>query len=61
MAKASGKAILERVKKKQAQEAKANVTFRLNEPLMERFRARCKQQEVSMAAILEELIEDYLG
>jgi len=60
MAKASGKEILERVKRKQLQDAKANVTFRLNEALMNDFRKRCKQQDVSMAAILEELIGDYL-
>jgi hypothetical protein len=60
VAKATNKEIVARVKKKQALDSKANVTFRLNIALMDQFRAKCEQLDMSMAVILEELISDFL-
>lgn len=60
MAKISNKEVVARLKKKQEAEAKGNVTFRLNIHLIEDFRKQCKVQKVSMTAVLEELIAEFL-
>ena len=60
MAKLSNKDILNRIKKKQAEEAKANITFRMNIALMDKFRERCIELEMPMAVILEELILEFI-
>jgi hypothetical protein len=61
MAKTSGKEILSRVKKRQAEEVKTNITFRVKGELLERFRERCEKEGVSMTSVLEELIGDFLS
>jgi hypothetical protein len=61
MAKATSKEIVSRIKKKQVEEEKGNVTFRLNKALMTKFRGKCEQNDLAMAAVLEELIADFVG
>jgi len=60
MAKVSGKEILTKVKKKQQEEAKTNVTFRIKNELLDHFRTRCEKEGVSMTSVLEELINEFL-
>ena len=60
MAKVSGKEILTRVRKKQQDEARVNVTYRIKGDLLERFRERCEKEGVSMTSIVEELMEAFL-
>jgi len=60
MAKVNTKEIVARIKKKQAEEERANVTFRLNKALMDKFRVRCESLDLSMASVIEEMIADFL-
>ncbi len=59
MAKASAKEILNKVKKKQQEEVKVNVTFRIKSDLLEKFRARCDNEGVSMTAVIEEFMNEF--
>lgn len=61
MAKISGRDVLARVKRKQNEDTKVNVTFRLKSELLERFRNRCEKEGVSMTAVIEELMSEFLS
>jgi hypothetical protein len=60
MVKVSRKEIVDRVKKRQREVAKENVTFRLRGELLKRFRERCEKESVSMTSIVEELMAEFL-
>ena len=60
MAKASGKEIIKKVKKKQLDESKVNVTFRIKADLLERFRNCCDKEGVSMTGVIEEFMTELL-
>lgn len=60
MAKATSKEILIRVKEKAEAEERGNVTFRINKGLTMKFKAKCEQEGVSMAAVLEEMLSDFV-
>lgn len=57
--KRTSKEVIQRIKERNAEEEKANYTFRLNMQMMERFKAKCQAEDVSMASVLEELISDF--
>ncbi len=60
MAKASSKEILAKVKNRQKEETKENITFRIKGELLNRFRERCEKEDVSMTSIIEELMSEFL-
>ena len=61
MAKVSGKEIIAKVRKKQQDETRMNVTYRIKGDLLERFRNRCEKENVSMTSVIEELMENFLA
>lgn len=58
--KKRSKTFVERVKKLEQDSKKGNVTFRLNLKVHESFRIKCQNEEVSMARIVEELMQDFV-
>jgi hypothetical protein len=61
MAKIKGKDILDRIKKKEEADRKENVTFSLSVRLMTAFRKRCKDSDVALNTVLEELLGEFLA
>ena len=53
--------ILKKLKAKALKETKRNVTFRINEQLLEAFRSDCAQEKLSMNEVVEELLTSYVG
>jgi len=59
--KVKSKEIIQKLKNQEKENAKANVTFRLNVGLMNKLRKKCDADEISMNSVIEELIKDFLG
>lgn len=59
VSKIDSKTVLKRVKDGKPQ--KTNFTFRFDDKLMERFKRVCDKEGVKMTAVLEELIQGFLG
>lgn len=59
--KRQAKEIIRSIKDKKESERKNNVTFRLSDTLMEKFKAKCDKNGVSMTSVLEEVIQDFIS
>jgi hypothetical protein len=55
------KEIIKKIKEKREAEKKNNVTFRLSNELMERFKEKCEKNDISMTSVLEEMIQDFVN
>lgn len=54
------KEIIKNIKEKRESERKNNVTFRLSNELMDKFKEKCEKNDVSMTSVLEEMIQDFI-
>lgn len=55
------KQIIKDIKDKKEAELKSNVTFRLSNELMKKFKEKCDKNGVSMTSVLEETIQDFIS
>lgn len=60
MKKMSGKSIMKSVKDKEADNMRSNYTFRLNVKLMNEFKEHCRDNSVSMASVIEEILRQQI-
>lgn len=51
--------IIESVKKQERLNSRKNFTFRLKESLIEDFKKKCAERNVSMTSVLEELLNHF--
>lgn len=59
MKKDNLRAILNRVKERETEAEKGNVTYRLTKSIVERFKASCEAQKVVPGHILEEFMKEF--
>jgi hypothetical protein len=59
--KVSARNIVKKLKDKHELEAKTNFTFRLTIEMMKKFKEKCDKNDVSMASVIEELINGFNG
>ena len=60
MVRIVSKEIVKRIKERQKTDQKSNVTFRLNNLLMDAFRKKCERGDISMNAAVEELVRQFI-
>lgn len=60
MRKVDSSRVVKALRERQESEEKANYTFRLNKMLMNSFKMKCEKAHISMAAILEELLKQFV-
>jgi multidrug efflux pump subunit AcrB len=60
MTKKPSKELLRQIKERDLAETRSNYTFRLRKLKMDLFKRKCEAAGVSMASVVEELIESFL-
>ena len=60
MKKIASKGIVKNLKDRERQDQKANITFRLNKVMIDRFREKCVREKVSMASVMELLMKEFV-
>lgn len=58
--KISNKEIIQKVKKKEAEKVKENITFRLSSTLVKKFRDKCNKEDVQLVNVIEELMKNFI-
>ena len=53
------KEIVNRVKERDLDNKKGNVTFRLNSKSYDAFKTKCKSEDICMAHVIDEFIKDF--
>lgn len=61
MAKAKKDEILKKIKEKQLESDRKNITFRVKAQLLERFREKCEKNGVTMTEVVETFMEDWVN
>ena len=58
--KVSSKDIVKNLKEREKKEQRTNITFRLNEAMINKFRSKCLREKVSMASVIELLVQGFI-
>lgn len=56
----SSKNIVKNLKKRQKQEQRVNITFRINSGTIDSFREKCAREKVSMASVIALLMKEFV-
>ncbi len=56
----SSKELVKSIKEREKAEKKSNVTFRVNNTLMDALRNKCEQEDISMNKVIEMLIKEFV-
>jgi hypothetical protein len=59
--KKSSKRVIHEIQQQQLAQKKSNYTFRLADETMARLRAKCTKNDISMASVVEALIQDFVS
>lgn len=58
--KTNNKELIQKIKKKEAEKVKENITFRLSSNLLKEFRNKCENEDIQLTNVIEELIKNFL-